>query len=405
MCTVSSILLGVTAWYCGFLLQMAARRIFLQSRPAAVRRISVLSRHMSSLPEDEVLFQRNNRAGVVLLNRPKALNSLNLNMISTMLSTLQSWNTDPDIDIIIAKGAGGKAFCAGGDVVALCKASKTGEELTKEFFYKEYQLDYATSKLKKPYIALLDGISMGGGIGISVHGWFRVATENTLFAMPETAIGFFPDVGGSFFLPRLQGQVGMYLALTGNRLKGRDVKEVGVATHFVRHDKLPALEEELSSTHNLNLDKVQHILDAYHQQSLDVGAKEFSLKDKLETINRCFNGDTVEEIVQALEKDGSEWCTEQLKILGKMSPTSLKVTHHQLREGKHMLLDDCLRMEYRISQRAVVSHDFHEGIRAVLVEKDHKPKWSPAKLEEVLEDTVKSYFAPLPKGEQELDFY
>lgn len=359
---------------------------------------------MGTSAEDDVLFIRKKNAGIVVLNRPKALNAVNYNIVTAMLSKLRAWEEDPDVGIVLVKGTGDKAFCAGGDVVATSKAAKTDKELCRNIFYDEYLLDYKTHVMRKPYVSLVDGIVMGGGVGISVHGRFSVATERTLFAMPETALGLFPDDGGSYFLPRLKGKVGMFLGLTGHRLKGRDVHSVGVATHFVNSQKLPLLEEELCTAKDVSVDGVQAVLDRFHHMSLDTDPREFSLKDHVDVIDNCFAKPTIEGILDDLGKEGSEWSIMQKDILLRMSPTSLKVTLKLLTEGEKLPLDECLKIEYRMSQRFMAEHDFHEGVRAILIDKDRQPVWSPRTLGEVSENTVNSYFLPLGKDEKELDF-
>lgn len=212
----------------------------------------------------EVLLERRGCGGVITLNRPKFLNALSLNMIRQIYPQLKTWEQDPDTFLIIIKGAGGKAFCAGGDIKALSEAKKARQNLTQDLFREEYILNNAIASCQKPYVALIDGITMGGGVGLSVHGQFRVATERSLFAMPETGIGLFPDVGGGYFLPRLQGKLGYFLALTGYRLKGRDVHRAGIATHFVDSEKLRVLEEELLALKSPSAEDVAGVLESYH---------------------------------------------------------------------------------------------------------------------------------------------
>ncbi|AWP12620.1 putative lanosterol synthase-like isoform 7, partial [Scophthalmus maximus] len=222
---------------------------------------------MSSHVEPEVLLEKVGRAGVITLNRPKVLNALNLTMIRQIYPQLRKWENDNDTDIVIIKGDGGKAFCAGGDIRAVTEAGKVGDSLAQDFFREEYILNDAIGSCRKPYIALIDGITMGGGVGLSVHGRFRVATEKTLFAMPETAIGLFPDVGGGYFLPRLRGRLGLFLALTGFRLKGRDVHRAGVATHFVESKKIPDMEKELVDLTSPSPEDISRVLDTYQTKS------------------------------------------------------------------------------------------------------------------------------------------
>uniref|UniRef100_A0A4W4HD64 3-hydroxyisobutyryl-CoA hydrolase n=1 Tax=Electrophorus electricus TaxID=8005 RepID=A0A4W4HD64_ELEEL len=320
---------------------------------------------MSSKASSEVLLERVGNAGVITLNRPKALNALNLNMIRHIYPQLKKWEEDSETDIVIIKGVGGKAFCAGGDIRAVTDAGKAGGPLAQDFFREEYILNNTIGTYKKPYVALIDGITMGGGVGLSVHGQFRVATEKTVFAMPETAIGLFPDVGGGFFLPRLRGKMGLFLALTGFRLKGRDVQRVGVATHFVQLDKV-LFDRALQTGHFY--------------------------------IYIC--GIYVERILENLQKDGSAFAQKQAEILSKMSPTSLKLTFRQLQLGASLNLQEVLMMEYRLSQACMRGHDFYEGVRAVLIDKDQSPKWKPSNLAEVTEQYMDESFSSL--GDKDL---
>ncbi|KAF6738704.1 3-hydroxyisobutyryl-CoA hydrolase, mitochondrial [Oryzias melastigma] len=355
---------------------------------------------MSSHTEPEVLLEKVGRAGVITMNRPKVLNALNLTMIRQMLPQLKKWENDTETDIVIIKGAGGKAFCAGGDIRAVTEAGKVGDSLAQDFFREEYTLNNAIGSFKKPYIALINGITMGGGVGLSVHGRFRVATEKTLFAMPETAIGLFPDVGGGYFLPRLQGKLGLFLALTGFRLKGRDVQRAGVATHFVESVKIPDLENELVDLKSPSDAEVTKVLESYQNQSSMDSDKPFVLDKHLPDINRLFSASSMEGIMQNLKADGSEFAKKQSEILSKMSPTSLKITYRQLQAGAALSLQDVLVMEYRLSQACMRGCDFYEGVRAVLVDKDQSPKWNPSTLEEVSEQSVDECFSSL--GEKDL---
>ncbi|XP_030641753.1 3-hydroxyisobutyryl-CoA hydrolase, mitochondrial isoform X1 [Chanos chanos] len=357
---------------------------------------------MSSHVGSEVLLETVGNAGVITLNRPKALNALNISMIRCMFPQLKKWEKDSETDIVIIKGAGGKAFCAGGDIRAVTEAGKSGDSLAKDFFREEYILNNAIGTFQKPYVALIDGITMGGGVGLSVHGHFRVATEKTLFAMPETAIGLFPDVGGGYFLPRLQGKLGLFLALTGFRLKGRDVQRAGVATHFVESQKLGALQKELVDLRSPSMSDVTKLLDSYQEQStLDI-EKPFVLQQHIEAINRLFQADSVEQIVENLKNDGSPFAQKQAETLAKMSPTSLKLTFRQLQAGATMSLQEVLVMEYRLSQACMRGHDFYEGVRAVLVDKDQSPKWKPSTLAGVSEQSVEESFASLEERDLRL---
>lgn len=266
------------------------------------------------------------------------------------------------------------------------------KDVALEFFREEYKLNYRIANLKKPYIALLNGVTMGGGVGLSVHGKYRIATEKTLFAMPETAIGFFADVGGSYFLSRLQHNLGIYLVLTGNRIKGQDNKRVGIATHFVSKENLASLETKLYETPQLNDSKVANIISNFDEAV----AGEYS-SDK---ISEVFGAPTVEEIISRLEKENTDWSAQQLILLNKMSPLSLKIAIEQLNKGSQMNLKKCLEMEYVLGQRFMEDSDFFEGVRAVLVNKGDKPTWNPQTVGEVTSERVDWFFKDLPSDEQ-----
>ncbi|KAM5155700.1 3-hydroxyisobutyryl-CoA hydrolase, mitochondrial isoform 1-T1 [Callospermophilus lateralis] len=378
----------------------------LMSRFNSFRRTNIILQHlrMSKHTEaaEDVLLEKKGCAGVITLNRPKLLNALNLNMTQQIYSQLKKWEQDPETSLIIIKGAGGKAFCAGGDIRVISDAIKAKQKLAEVFFKEEYILNNAIASLQKPYVALIDGITMGGGVGISVHGQFRVATEKSVFSMPETAIGLFPDVGGGYFLPRLQGKLGYFLALTGFRLKGRDVYRVGIATHFVDSEKVSMLEEDLVALKSPSKENVADVLETYHTQSKIDQDKSFILEEHLDKINRCFSANTVEQIIENLQQDGSPFALEQLKIINQMSPTSLKITLRHLIKGSSQTLKDVLTEEYRMSQACMRGHDFHEGVRAVLVDKDQSPKWKPANLKEVTDEDLDNYFKSL--GSNDLKF-
>ncbi|XP_026768411.3 3-hydroxyisobutyryl-CoA hydrolase, mitochondrial [Pangasianodon hypophthalmus] len=367
----------------------------------SVYRLQRIRAHMmSSTASSEVLLEKVGNAGVITLNRPKALNALNLSMIRVLTPQLKKWENDSETGLVLIKGAGGKAFCAGGDIRAVTEAGKAGDSLAQDFFREEYILNNAIGTYRKPYVALIDGITMGGGVGLSVHGRFRVATEKTLFAMPETAIGLFPDVGGGYFLPRLQGKLGLFLALTGFRLKGRDVQRSGVATHFVQSEKISALEKDLVGLKSPSVGDVAAVLDSYQEQSTLDAEKPFVLQQHTKAIDRLFEGSSVEEILEKLQKDQSAFAQKQVETLSKMSPTSLKLTFRQLQAGASLSLQEVLVMEYRLSQACMRGHDFYEGVRAVLIDKDQSPKWKPATLAEVSEQCVEESFASL--GEKDL---
>ncbi len=350
--------------------------------------------------EPEILFERKGPLALVTLNRPKALNALTLGMIRAMQPQMAAWASDETVKAVVVRGAGEKAFCAGGDVRAVWQAGKDGDRLTRDFFYEEYRLNRTIHVFPKPYVALIDGIVMGGGIGVSVHGSHRIAGDRTLAAMPETAIGLFPDVGGSWFLPRLPGRIGLWMALTGARLKTADSVYTGVASEYVpsvqHEDLVEALASDLVKT-----DDARGAVDATVAE-FDGDPGPAPLAEHREEIDRLFASDRIADILAALEADGGDWAKAQLEILNGRSPTSMKVTAEQLIRGKDLDFDSCMTMEYRLSQAAMAGHDFYEGIRAVLVDKDHAPKWQPATLAEVTDEMVESWFRPL--GERDLTF-
>ncbi|XP_023384577.1 3-hydroxyisobutyryl-CoA hydrolase, mitochondrial isoform X5 [Pteropus vampyrus] len=339
----------------------------------------------------EVLLERKGCAGVITLNRPRFLNALNFNMVKDIYPQLKKWEQDPEIFLIIIKGAGEKAFCAGGDIRAVVEAVKLAPKKAHDFFRREYILNNAIGSFQKPYVALIHGITMGAGAGLSVHGQFRVATEKTVFAMPETAIGLFPDVGGGYFLPRLQGKLGYFLGLTGFRVKGRDVYTAGIATHFVDSEKLVMLEEDLLALKSPSEENIADILETYHTKSRIDQDKSY-IFEHMDKINSWFSANTVEQIIENLQQDGSPFALEQLKVINKMSPTSLKIALRQLMAGSSKTLQEVLTMEYRLVRACVVCHDFHEGVRAVLIDKDRSPKWKPANLKEVTDEDLNNYF-------------
>lgn len=318
----------------------------------STRRLLPTFRTFSSASTEEVLFDVKNNVGIVTLNRPRVLNSLNEPMVSAIYSKLKEWENE--ISFVIVKGTGDKAFCAGGDVVSATKDKSVGIS----FFRQEYKMDYLIGMYKKPFISICDGITMGGGVGISVHGPYRIATEKTLFAMPETAIGLFPDVGGSYFLPRLQGKLGLFLGLTGYRLKGVDVVKAGVATHFIPSENVSELFDKLVNSN------VESIEDVLIKNTVNISSKDFTLSPYLDVINSCFSGESVEEIKELLEKEGSQWSRNILEMLCKLSPTALKITKKEIDLGASQNLRNCFITEFRLARAALertISSDFYEG--------------------------------------------
>lgn len=340
--------------------------------------------------------------GYLTLNRPDALHALNQSMCAEMLAALVSWRDDPDVQAVVVDHIeGSRGFCAGGDIRMLAQSGASDGDEAMSFFATEYRLNTAIFNFPKPYIAIIDGVTMGGGVGISVHGSYRIATERTLFAMPETGIGLFPDVGGGWFLPRLSGELGTWLALTGARLKGGDVAAAGIATHFVSSDRLGDLKAELLGA-DLSPDPSMRIDETLSR--FTEGVPEASFSPHIHTIDRCFAHNRAEDIIAALEADPSDWAQEQADLLKTKSPRTVKVALRQVREGRQFqMFEDNMRNEYRIAWRQVRSSDFLEGVRAIIVDKDHDPKWTPNTLAAVSDDIIDAVFAPLPEG-RELTF-
>jgi enoyl-CoA hydratase len=282
----------------------------------------------------------------------------------------------------VVEGGGDRAFCAGGDVRALYDARNDPASTYRADFYREeYRLNRTIFRFPKPYVAVMDGITMGGGVGVSVHGSHRVVTERTLFAMPETGIGLFPDVGGGHFLPRCPGAVGMYLGLTGARLKAADCLHAGIATHYVPSSDLGRLTEGNDS------------VAALEDLAGDPGPSP--LAAERDRIDRIFGLESVAGIITALEADGGEWAAKTLAILRTKAPLSLCVSFRQLREGRDLDFESVMVMEYRLSQRFMADHDFFEGVRAIIIDKDNEPRWRHGAIDDVMEAEVDTYFAPL----------
>lgn len=350
---------------------------------------------------DSVLTRSEGGVGYITLNRPDALHALNLDMCETILAALRVWAQDPGVHIVVVDhAAGSRGFCAGGDIAMLRESGMSDGKDARAFFAEEYRMNAAIESFPKPYLALIDGVTMGGGVGLSVHGSYRVATERTLFAMPETGIGLFPDVGGGWFLPRLSGELGTWLALTGARLKGSDVAAARVATHFLPSELMPNLKAQIAEA-DFSAGAAEMLGEILSRLTHAVPAGSFEAH--METINACFAGDSAEAMVAALEADGSEWAVKQAETIRTKSPETVKVALRQVREGaKCETFEDNMRMEYRIGWRKVQSADFLEGVRAVIIDKDHAPNWTPDTLEAVSAADVAKYFAPL--GDDELSF-
>ncbi len=349
---------------------------------------------------EEILFERRGTAGIVTLNRPKALNAVSHAMVLALRARLDEWASDPAVTRVVVTAAGGKAFSAGGDIRALTDLGKAGRKAEAlQFWRDEYPLNVAIKNYRKPYVALIDGIAMGGGIGISVHGSHRVAGDRFSFAMPEVGIGFFPDVGGTWFLPRMPGEFGAYCALTGARFGVADGVIAGIATHRIPSARFDDLLDGLTGTVS-----VDALLAAFSEPAKE-GEGEGPIGARRGAIDRLFAGDSVDHILDALDREAStggadaEWAAKTAVIVRSKSPLSLKLALAQVRRGANWDFETCMRMEMRIVSRVIEGHDFYEGVRAVIVDKDNKPVWQPATLAQVSAEEVERHFAPLPDAE------
>jgi len=344
------------------------------------------------IEEPEVITRIEGAVGWITLNRPKALHALTTNMCRIMIASLLAWREDPRVKLVMIDHAGERGFCAGGDIRMLAESGAGDARLAREFFFTEYQLNTLLHDFAKPQVAFMDGVTMGGGVGLSRPCRFRVATERTTFAMPETGIGLFPDVGGGWFLSRMSDHIGLWLALTGARIKAADCQLTCIATDYVASGELPALKAAIVK----DPAAVETLLTQFEG---DAGRP--SLADHQDEIARLFAGQSVEEIVADLEAAGSDWALQQLAILKTKSPQTMKVAFRQLKLGAAMTrFADNMAMEYRIGARVVQRHDFIEGVRSVIVDKDNAPKWNPATLAAVDEALLDGIFAPLPSPEE-----
>lgn len=336
---------------------------------------------------DEVHFAKQGLAGVITLNRPQALNALNHGMVRAISAALSAWKDDGSIAAVVIRGEG-RAFCAGGDLMTIYN---NRDNPPIEFFADEYRLNHQIEGYPKPYVALINGIVMGGGVGVSFHGSHRVMTENAQFAMPEVGIGFFPDVGGSHLLPDLGDNFGMYAGLTGNRVKWGDALFSGLATHAVKAENLDGLLHHIAMTGEVEA-SLRHVFFM---------ARRETEREKLAAIDRWFGKSSLPEVMAELEANAAsdEFAAATLATLKQKSPTSLAVTFGQISAGQTLSMAECMRMEFRIVSRMLSGRDFYEGIRTVLVDKGDKPKWQPQALNEVTSDDVAAYFAPLPNGD------
>jgi enoyl-CoA hydratase len=344
----------------------------------------------------EILFERRGAAGIVTLSRPKALNAVTHAMVLALRAQLDRWADDGAVTRVVIAAAGDRAFSAGGDIRALYDLGKAGRhDEALQFWRDEYPLNAAIKNFRKPYVALIDGIAMGGGVGVSVHGSHRVAGDRFSFAMPEVGIGFFPDVGATWFLPRMPGELGTYCALTGERFSAADAVSAGIATHRISSSRFGEMLEALTGTIS-----VDAVLAAFAEP-----AGQGPVVARRTTIDRLFAGDMVENIIAALDHEASsgradaEWAQKTVATIRTKSPLSLKLALAQVRRGKGWDFGTCMRMEFRIVSRVIHGHDFYEGVRAVIIDKDNQPRWQPATLPDVGEADVERHFAPLEGSE------
>ena len=343
--------------------------------------------------EPEIIFERRGVAGWVTLNRPRALNAVTLGMVRLLYEQLSKWAADPAVTRVIVSAAGERAFSAGGDIRALYDLGRAGRHSEMlPFWREEYVLNAFIKRYPKPYVSLIDGICMGGGVGVSVHGSHRVAGDKFLFAMPEVSIGFFPDIGATWFLPRMPGELGAYVALTGERLGAADSVASSIATHRVPSERFPELADALCGATS-----VDALLGAFAEPT------EAPIAAKRVAIDRLLKSDSIEDILFALDAEqdaDAKFARATAATIRTKSPTSLKLALAQVRAGKALSFDACMQTEFRIVSRIIHGHDFYEGVRAVIVDKDNKPRWKPSALVEVTPQDIVRHFAPLPPADE-----
>ncbi|QIK95444.1 enoyl-CoA hydratase/isomerase family protein [Sphingomonas sp. HDW15A] len=344
----------------------------------------------------DVLTVKEGLAGRLRLNRPKALHSLNRQMVRDMAAALHEWRDDPDVRIILIDHAEGRGFCAGGDVVTISQNVEGHETAARAFFFDEYRLNHLEYTYPKPGVAFMDGVTMGGGVGIACPCRFRVATERTVLAMPETTIGIFPDVGGGRYLSRLRGRMAQFLALTGARLDGAECLKLRLATHYIQSDRLEEAKERIMAQPF----RVQAILDELSEEDVPPAR----ITDNLKKIDRYFASDRLEEILDALDEGaaaGDDWAAKEAATIRKKSPMACKVSLKLLQESPYQLhFVDEMRMEYGIMVRLIHHPDFKEGVRALLIDKDNNPNWHPTRPEAIGDRDVEAFFEPLPPEEE-----
>ena len=346
---------------------------------------------------EEVKIERKNGTIIITLNRERVLNALSLNMVRLIYRDIKEWNNDESVSGILIKGGGQKAFCAGGDIVQVYHSRKDkNDNISDEFFREEYLLNYAISQFKKPWISILNGIAMGGGLGLSVHGSHRIITEKTITAMPETAIGLFPDVGGGYFLSRMKDYLGKYIAITGCVLDYTDTLYTGIGTNLLYYNDLSDFVNKITDQKKYSHEDIDQILKKYSNLTKNIS----KLKKEEENINKFFSKNSMIEVYSSLKNDLSEWAANTLNVISKKSPTSMTIAFEQIKKSKDLDLKNCLAMEFRICQAMMAKHDFYEGVRANLVDKDRNPKWLPNRIEDISEKIIEEHFKEL--GEKEL---
>jgi enoyl-CoA hydratase len=341
---------------------------------------------------DDVLVHVEGGVGRLRLDRPKAIHALTTPMCEVMSQALLKWRADPNVEVVVIDHADGRGFCAGGDVVMLARSGNEDAQEAKRFFFAEYRLNHLLFTYDKPTVAIMDGVTMGGGVGISLPCDYRIATENTRLAMPETGIGLFPDVGGGWYLSRVPGRVGQFMALTGARLDGAECLYLQLATHYVEQSGIEELVERIMKAPG----RAKGALG-----TASTAVPEARIERNLPQISKLFASDRLEEVLSALEADESDWADSELATLRTKSPLSCKVSLRLLAEGANRAsFADEMRAEYALAGRVVRTHDFREGVRALLIDKDNAPVWDPATPEEVTDEMLDVLFEPLPPSEQ-----
>lgn len=346
---------------------------------------------MTATDMNDVLISTERKVGRIRLNRPKAIHALNTGMCEAILAALAAWREDIAIEAVMIDHAQGRGFCAGGDIRMIAESGAGDGSDARAFFRVEYQMNHALFAFAKPIVAFMDGIAMGGGVGLAMPARYRVATENTKFAMPETGIGLFPDVGGGWYLSRLPGRIGRYLAVTGHRLDGAECVALGLASHYLPSETLDAAKAQVLA----DPQAIETVLDG-----LSGAPPQARIEAHRTDIDRLFASDTLEDILAALAADGGDWAAQQLMTLGGKSPQSMKVSLKLLLDGATMpTFEDEMRQEFAVASRVVQRHDFIEGVRALIIDKDNAPRWDPATPDDVSDHLIDQIFAPLPEDE------